>query len=138
MTKNIKVTVDGEGDVGVQPKIARTPSEQMVADAAKEISFVGPSGKTYKLAKPDLLSEIRLTALVGGDRAMNPAYMMMLAPIMYITEVDGDVLSFPMTFSEVEARIKRIEHDYIALSKKILKVFSEAADAEAAKTTIKK
>lgn len=138
MTKNVKVTVDSEGNDGTQPKVPRTPSEQMVADAAKEVSFVGPSGKTYKLAKPDLLSEFRLTALVGGERAMNQAYMLMLAPITYITEIDGDVLGFPMTFSEVEARIKRIEPDYIALSKKILEAFGKAADAEAAKTTIKK
>lgn len=135
MTKNVKLTVEEGGQDAAAA--ARTPSEQLAAEAAKEVSFVGPSGKAYKLAQPDLLSEFRLTALVGGDRAMNQAYMLMLAPITYITEIDGDVLGFPMNFSDVEVRIKRVGGDYIALNEKVLETFGKT-DAEAAKTTIKK
>lgn len=136
MTKNVKLTIDETGQAAANPA-ASTPSEQLVAEAAQEVSFVGPSGKAYKLAQPDLLSEFRLTALVGGERAMNQAYMLMLAPITYITEIDGEVLGFPMTFSEVEVRIKRVGTDYIALNEKVLETFGKT-DAEAAKTTIKK
>lgn len=134
MPKNVKLTVDN----GETVQGARTPSEHLIAEAAKEVSFSGASGRRYKLAQPDLLSDFRLTALVGGDRAMNQAYMLMLAPIMYVTEIDGDLLGFPQQFSEVEARIKRVGTDFISLANFVNETFGKQDAPEAVKTNVKK
>lgn len=134
MAKPVKVTI--KDSAAAVP--SQTPSEQLIAEAAKEVSHTAPSGHRYQLTKPDLLSEFRLTAMVGGERAENMPYMMMIAPIIYISAINGEAVGFPQTFRELEARIKRVGADYPFLAQAVADAFGEKENPEAVKTAIKK
>lgn len=60
-----------------------------------------------KMRKPDVLAQFQMVEALG-DVASNQAYMQMVAPLIYIAEIDGEPSFLPTTKNEVEALIQRL------------------------------
>ncbi len=90
------------------------PSAQIIAKANAEAIVTDARGRTIKLKKPGVLAQYRLIEALG-DSAKNEVYMGMVLPLIFISEIDGDVVFQPNTKREVEALIQRLDEEGIWL-----------------------
>jgi hypothetical protein len=95
------------------------PSETIVADAnAVTILVVGSMRIGVK--KPGVLAQYRIVEVVGAS-AKNEVYMGMIAPLLWVCEIDGQPQVLPSTKRELEALIQRLgEEGLSALMKHIM------------------
>lgn len=112
------------------------PSAQIIAKANAEAIVTDARGRTIKLKKPGVLAQYRLIEALG-DSAKNEVYMGMVLPLIFISEIDGDVVFQPNTKREVEALIQRLDEEGIsAVSLGVQEHFGKS-DPDADKATLK-
>lgn len=132
-----------------EPEIA-SPSAQIIADAnaPETLDYTDAEGRQHKLTvtrRPGVLGPLRLTEAVGADNAVNPAYMQMVRPIIYLQAIDGEPVFPPKSKLEIEALIQRLDEEGMgALSMWWTVTFlvpaakaMQEADEEAAKAAVK-
>lgn len=118
-------------------KLTLTPSEQVVAKAAAEITVTDTAGRTIKLKKPGVLAQFRLVEVMG-ETAKNQVYMGMVLPLIYVISIDGDPVFQPTSKLQVEALIQLLdEHGVDAVMEGVNANFG-AVDPEADKAALKK
>lgn len=133
-----KVTVSDMGREPPRKATGKTPSEQLITAAEDEAAATDARGRRIGLKKPGILSQFRIVAFVGNERASNQTYMQMILPITFVTAIDDDPVTPPNTLSELEAIIKRLGEDGVnAVMMKVMETWGQR-DAEADKTAIKK
>lgn len=104
-------------------KLTLTPSEQVVAKAATEITVIDSAGRTIKLKKPAVLEQFRLIEALG-DTAENSTYMNMVLPLIYVTAIDEMSVFYPTSKMQVEALIQQLdEHGIRAVMRKVREHF---------------
>lgn len=114
-----------------------TPSEQVVAKAAAEVSVTDDRGRVIKLRKPGVVAQFRLVEILG-DTAKNEVYMSMVLPIIFVTAIDDDTVSQPSGKREVEALIQRLDEDGLAaVGRGVMEHFGKQ-DPEADRAAVKK
>lgn len=96
--KNTKLTVNP------------SPSAELIAKAQAEFTFNDGKGRSITLKKPGILSQFRIVEVVG-ELAKNEVYMAMVMPLIYVSAIDGDAVSFPSTKRELEALIQRLDEE---------------------------
>jgi hypothetical protein len=94
-------------------KVTLKPSEELIAQATSEVSIVDTKGRTIKIKKPGVLAQYRLVEILG-DSASNQIYMNMVLPLIYVTQIDDDVLPALGSKREVESLIQRLDEDGIS------------------------
>jgi hypothetical protein len=87
-----------------------TPSEQLIAKAQAEVVVVDARGRSIKLKKPGVLAQYRLIEVLG-DTAKNEVYTAMVLPLLFVSEIDGDVLMPLASKREIEALIQRLDEE---------------------------
>lgn len=127
----VKVTLN-------QPQAqTQAPSAQAVAKANAEVVFTDPKGRSIKLKKPGILAQYRLIELLGPETAKNVVYLGMVTPLIYVAEIDGDPVPFPVSKREIEALIQRLDEEGVeAVMEEVAKNY-KAADPEADKGALK-
>ncbi len=113
-----------------------TPSEELIAKAAKEVTITDSAGRIIKLKKPGVLAQYRLVEVLG-ESAKNEVYMGMTMPLIFVSEIDGVSVPQPSTKREVEALIQRLdEHGIAAVMEGVQQNFGTPAP-EADKAALK-
>ena len=87
-----------------------TPSAEVVAKATSEVTVTDARGRVITLKKPGVLAQFRLVEALG-DSAKNDVYMGMVAPLIFVSAIDGDPVYQPSKKSEVEALIQQLDED---------------------------
>lgn len=90
-----------------------TPSEQLIAKAAAEVTITDSRGRRILLKKPGVLAQFRLVEAIG-DLAQNRTYMAMVLPLIYVASIDDAIVPPMSQKSHVEALIGRLDEDGIA------------------------
>lgn len=93
-----------------------SPSAQIIADAnaPETLDYEDAQGRAHKLVvtrRPGVLGPLRLTEAVGADNAVNPAYMQMVRPLIYLQAIDAEPVFAPKTKLEIEALIQRLDEE---------------------------
>lgn len=89
------------------------PSAEVVAKASAEISVTDARGRVITLRKPGVLAQYRLIEILG-DSAKNEVYWTMTFPLIFVTKIDGDAVSMPISKREVEALITRLDDEGVS------------------------
>ena len=101
-----------------------TPSEELIAKAAKEATVTDSTGRIIKLKRPNALAQYRLVDAMGQS-AENRVYLSMCIPLIYLDGIDGDPIFQPATKRELEALIQRLDDPgLLALNPGIAQHFS--------------
>jgi hypothetical protein len=87
-----------------------TPSVEVIAKATAEVTVTDARGRVITLKKPGVLAQFRLVEALG-DSAKNDVYMGMVAPLIFVSAIDGDPVYQPSKKSEVEALIQQLDED---------------------------
>lgn len=90
--------------------LSTTPSSEVVAKATAEVTVTDARGRVITLKKPGVLAQYRLVEALG-DSAKNDVYMGMVAPLIFVSAIDGDPVYQPSKKSEVEALIQQLDED---------------------------
>lgn len=90
-----------------------TPSAEIIAKATAEVTVTDARGRVITLKKPGVLAQFRLVEALG-DSAKNDVYMGMVAPLIFVSAIDGDPVYQPSKKSEVEALIQQLDEDGLA------------------------
>ena len=101
MTNKLKLNVH---DVGGE----LTASAALIQDAIQEHTVTDALGRKIKLAKPSPLAQFRILKAIGPESAANQAYVMSIYPLLFVAEIDGEVVNFPASDGEVEAIVLRL------------------------------
>lgn len=100
----------GEKLAGDAPA-SETLTRNARAPETREFTNEDDEGRATKhrvvMRKPGVLAPFQLVEALG-DAASNEAYMRMVAPLVYVSELDGDPIYPPATKLEVEALIVRL------------------------------
>lgn len=115
----------------------QTPSEQAVAKAAAEVVITDANGRAIKLKKPGVLAQFRLVEILG-ESAKNQVYLGMVLPLVFVAEIDGDVVHQPQSKRELEALIQRLDEDGIAAISVAVEQHFGSANPEADRDAVKK
>jgi hypothetical protein len=94
------------------PKVTltETPSSQLIAQASKDVSITDDKGRTLVLRRPGVLAQFRLIEALG-ETAKNDVYVRMVLPVLYVHQIDGDVVDALVRKSQVEALIQRLSDE---------------------------
>lgn len=113
-----KLTVhdEGEGAEVVAPAAApaaiERPSDQIIREAAKEMSCVDAQGRTIVFGRPPILMQSRYMRLLRPEEAANQAFMTtFFLPATWCRSINGEKILPPSTIGEVEAIIQRLDYD---------------------------
>jgi hypothetical protein len=117
-------------------KVNDTPSEQVVAQAKAEVTITDEQGRSIVLRKPPILAEYRIVEAMG-DSAMNAVYHAMVAPLIFVSSINGDEVELPTTKRQIEALIQRLDHDGIKAVNKSVQENWGVKDPEAEKDSRK-
>jgi hypothetical protein len=93
-------------------KVTIKPSEAIIA-AANAVEFVQAGDMRIGIKRPGVLQQFRVVEILG-DSAKNETYMNMLAPILWVSEIDGEPEAPPTTKREIESRIQRLGEEGIS------------------------
>lgn len=88
----------------------QTPSQQIVAQAKAEVVTTDAKGREIKLRKPGALAKLRFVDAMD-ESSGNPMWRGMVAPLMYVHSIDGDVVPMPSTKREIEALYQRLDDE---------------------------
>jgi hypothetical protein len=113
-----------------------TPTEEVIAKAKGEASVVDSKGRVIKIKKPGVLAQYRLIEVLG-QTASNATYMNMVMPLIYVAEIDGEVVFMPKTKREIEALIQRLDEEGINAVMDAVHANYGAQNAEEDKAAIK-
>lgn len=132
MAKNVKLSIDGQTG---EPS-TRTPTQEMSVEANKTVTVQDERGRTITLKKPGIVQYFRMMKMVGDypQRYINLAY-----PLLFVTSIDGDPVSFPNSEAEIDALIVRLGDDGVAsVLVSVAENWGAKEDDEAAMTAVKK
>lgn len=114
------------------------PSAELVKEALQEHFVTDARGRRIKLTKPSVLAQFRLVKMLPPDVAANHTYVGMCMPLLFVAEIDGEVVLFPNSDRELDAFIERLGDEGItAVSTGVTERWG-GQDAEADKTAVKK
>jgi len=104
MTEKVSVRTDAsKADVAKQPDAPKPTASDGTA------IVVDSKGRSLKIKPLDVLYESRLTRTLGGEVAMNMAYMLgFVFPAASVCEIDGEEVPAPQTQREIDASIQRL------------------------------
>lgn len=66
-------------------------------------------GRVIELKKPNVLAQYRLVKMLGKD-AENQTYVSMMAPILYVYSIDGEIANFS-SVKEMESIIQKLDDE---------------------------
>lgn len=118
-------------------ELTQTASAQAVAAAQAPVTATDSQGRVITLKRPGVLAQYRLVEILG-ETASNDTYMRMVLPLIYVTSIDGEAVSFPTTKRQIEALIQRLDdHGIEAVMNSVRENFGQR-DPEADKDSLKK
>jgi hypothetical protein len=121
---------------GAMPAQEDTPSAQIVRAAQQEVVVTDARGRSITLRNPGVLAEYRLIEALG-ESAKNTVYLAMVAPLIFVTMIDGVLAPMPSNKSQVEALISRLDRDGLdAVVNGVQKHFGEQSQ-EAVEASVK-
>lgn len=102
--------------MGPQVKLVESLSatEQLLAHANDAHIVTDSKGRRITLREPGVLQEFKFVELVGGEAAMNPVWMNMTMPLIYVAAIDDSPVFAPVKRIEIDALIERLGRDGIA------------------------
>jgi hypothetical protein len=114
-------------------------SAQLIKDAIQEHTVTDTKGRKIRLVKPSPLAQFRILKAIGSENAMNGAYVMSIMPLLFVADIDGEVVHFPASDAEVEAIIMRLGDDgLVAVTQAISERWGGQESEEQARAAIKK
>jgi hypothetical protein len=122
-----------------QPKmtLGETPTAQLIAKAAAEVSVTDASGRVISIRKPGILAQYRIIETMGPSADI-VTYRGMVTPLIWISAIDGEPVSLPTNKLQLNALIQSVGDEGLeAVVKGIVEHFGQQ-DAEADKAAIKK
>lgn len=124
-----------------QPKLtlhdAQTPTAQLIAKAAQEVTVTDSKGRVISIRKPGILAQYRIIETMGKSADIE-TYRGMVTPLIWISAIDSDPVAQPVNKLQLEALIQRVGDEGLeAVVQGIVKHFGEQ-DTEADKNAIKK
>lgn len=87
-------------------KDSMTPTQEIM-NTKKTITVTDSLGRQITIKKPSALAELRLVDILG-DSAKNEVYFMMVAPVIFVVDIDGDKFLPPASKDEVEKLYERL------------------------------
>lgn len=88
--------------------IESTPSEQLIAQAQETHQVIDSKGRVITLKEPGVLQEFKFVELVGGEAAMNPVWMNMTMPLIYVSAIDESPVFQPVSRLQIDGLIERL------------------------------
>lgn len=123
--------------VGKVTMVEDSPSAQVVAKANIEAVIVDPQGRSITLKKPGVLAQFKLIELLGAS-ASNESFVGMVLPLMYVSAIDGDLVSRFTTRLQLDALITRLDEDgVVAVAAGVVANFGRSATPDETATAIK-
>jgi hypothetical protein len=114
-----------------------TPTGQVIATAAAEVMVEDSRGRVFTIRRPGILAQYRIIEVMGASADI-ATYRGMVTPLIYISAIDGDVVSQPVNKIQLEALIQRVGDEGLeAVVDGLIKHFGKS-DPEADKAAIKK
>lgn len=101
----MKVTLNPEG---------HTPSQLAATAARAQVIVTDGLGRAITLKKPGPLAQFRIVEAVGANSAENRTYMNMVLPLIFVTQIDEEMVITPATKGEIEALIQRLDEEGLA------------------------
>ncbi|MBV8656622.1 MAG: hypothetical protein JO142_02245 [Burkholderiales bacterium] len=92
----------------------QTPSTEAVAAANRTVKVTDSRNREISLKKPGVLAQYRLVDLVGPDTAKNDVYMAMIMPVLFVTAIDADAITFPKSRLNLDALIEELGEEGLA------------------------
>jgi hypothetical protein len=114
-----------------------TPSQHAVAKAAAIVVITDAKGRKLTLKKPGVLAEYDLIEALG-ETAQNSTYVGMVLPLIYVTAIDGEDASPPISKPQVRALIQRLGDDGVKAVMKAVQENFVTADVDGDTAAIKK
>lgn len=115
-----------------------SPTAQAVQKANEEFVITDERGRKITLKKPGVLAQFRLIEALGGEAAANQTYVNMVLPLLYVAQIDENVIHQPTSKLQVEALIQNLDEEGIsAVHRNVFEKFGKR-DLDAEKATIKK
>ncbi|MCP3017547.1 hypothetical protein [Cupriavidus basilensis] len=87
-----------------------TPSQQIIKEAAKEITTQDARGREITLRKPGPLNKLRFFEAMG-ESSINPLWSSVVSPLMFVSAIEGEPVLTPSTKREIEALYQRLDED---------------------------
>lgn len=106
--------------MGPQVKLVESlsASEQLISQAQQTHVVSDSKGRKITLKEPGVLQEFKFVELVGGEAAMNPVWMSMTMPLIYVAGIDDSPVFSPVKRIEIDALIERLgRHGIDAVNK---------------------
>jgi hypothetical protein len=116
---------------------AQTPSAQVVAKGASEVTVHDSKGRAFSIRKPGILAQYGIIETMGPSADI-ATYRGMVTPLIWISAIDGEPVSFPKNRLQLSALIQAVGDEGLeAVVKGIVEHFGDQ-NAEADKAAIKK
>ena len=84
----------------------KTPTAKVIDAAAASTAVVDADGRSITFKKLDALDRMELAGIVGGDNAVNQAYMLYAVIAASITMIDGTPYAPPANLVALKARVR--------------------------------
>lgn len=81
-------------------------------NAVREIVVTDRRNRRITLRKPGLLAFYRLIDVLG-DNANNPMYVVIVAPLLFVQEIDGEPVPTPCSKNDLDQLLDHLESDGI-------------------------
>ena len=122
-----KVTLNPQGEAKAKVEAEPVTDSLVVTDSR---------GRKLKVKRPELLAEFRFTEAAGAEASANTTWMSMAMPLIYLAELDGELVIPPRTKREIDAAIVVLGREgYMALVGAISDIVE--AEAEREKASVK-
>jgi hypothetical protein len=108
----VVATIPNAGNVAPSPQ--PTPSQQIVNRANKTAVVVDAKGRTIAVKKLSALDRVRMLSMAGGERSVNDQLMLMVMLAFAVTALDGEPVSRPNTWRELEVNLGLLDDEGIA------------------------
>jgi hypothetical protein len=128
------------------PKVTMNPPQATAPAATAPVAepvedrdtrhVVDGRGRKLTVTRPDLLAEFRFVEAAGPEAAANTIWMGMVMPLIYLRELDGELIIPPISKRQIDALISRVGREgYVALATAIQSIIE--ADAERERQSVK-
>lgn len=96
---------------------SNSPSQQIIAAAAAEVTASDATGRVITLRKPGAIAKLRFIEAMG-ESSSNPLWVGITSQLMYVSAINGEPIATPRTKNEIEALYQRLDdHGIEAVSK---------------------
>lgn len=106
-----------------------TTATEVKVTSAPKIEVIDDRSRVIELRKPNILAQYYLVKMLGNDAA-NQTYLGMVAPLLYVYAINGEVANFS-TPRQIDALIADLDEDGIrAVMKGIEEHFSGGGEVK--------